>query len=154
MLHEILPEEIASTRQQISALQHAITICRDASMTYRAAARLPSRHREELMVMARRRSSFAQALSSFLRYPLDGNRTGSLVDRSRRWLFAARARLVGQTHLGDSLVTCFRMDDRASRALSAALELDWAVEVSSMLTTQRAEIDVTIERMRSLRGHL
>jgi hypothetical protein len=154
MIHEIPLDDIASTRAQRSRLDDVITTCRDASMTFRAAAAFPSGHREELMAAARRRSSFARALSRFLPDPDAANEDASLGGRARRWLFKLRSRLLGQNHLGDSLVTCLRVDEQAIQSYTRALEIDWPGEIADVLHDQADEIDASSGRIRDVRGHL
>jgi hypothetical protein len=154
MLHEIQPTDIADTRAQRWRLGDLITRCRDAANSYRAASRIPSAHRDRLMAVARRRSAFAQRLSAFARSPEDQNTRGSLVGRVGRWAFDARALLLGQTHLGDSLAACLRSDARATQGYVHALEIDWNGDIADVLEAQRAELEQSTAGVRTLRGGL
>lgn len=154
MLHEIPPTDIAATRAQRAKLDDVITHCRDAAKTFRAAAALPSVHREELMAISRRRSSFAHRLSGFTRDPDRANTRGSFGGLARRSLLDARAWLLGQTHLGDSLAACLRADANAARSYSSALHLDWSGDIGDVLEEQLDEIETSSTHVRSLRSHL
>lgn len=154
MLHEIPPTDIAETYAQRWKLDDVITLCRDSSLTFRAAAAIPSAHRDELMALARRRSSFAQKLSDFTRHPGDANETGSIGGRARRWVVSARASLLGQTHLGDSLAACLRAEATATRGYTRALAIDWSGDIADVLEEQAGELATTETRIRSIRGHL
>jgi len=154
MLHEIPPTDIAETYSQRWKLDDVITLCRDSSLMFRAASRLPSQHRDELMALARRRSAFAHRLSGFAREPDDANETGSIGGRMRRWLVDARARVLGQTHLGDSLAACLRAESAAMRGYSRALAIDWNGEIADVLEEQLDDVVVTETRIRDIRGHL
>jgi hypothetical protein len=154
MIHEIPLDDIASTRAQRSRLDDVITACRDASMTFRAAAKFPSGHREELIAEARRRSSFAHTLSGFLPDPDAANEGGSLGGRAGRWLFKLRSILLGQNHLGDSLVTCLRVDGKAMHSYARALDIDWPGDIEDVLQKQADEIDASSGHVRDVRGHL
>ena len=154
MLHEIPPTDIADTRAQRGKLDDVITLCRDAAKTFRAAAAIPSVHRDELMTISRRRSSFAHRLSNFTRDPDRANTRGSLAGLARRSLFDARAWLLGQSHLGDSLVACVRADANAARSYASALALDWNGDIADVLEEQLDELETSSSRVRALRGHL
>src|SRR6185312_6365828 len=116
MLHEIPPTDRAETRAQRARLDDVITRCRDSSNSYRAASRVLSMHRDELMSIARKRSSLARKLSEFSATPEDRNTRGSVGGRLARTLFDLRVVLLGQTHLGDSLAECLRCDDDATKS--------------------------------------
>jgi uncharacterized protein (TIGR02284 family) len=154
MLQEILPPEIAATRRQVATINHLINLCRDTSMTYRAAADVPSRHHRELMVMSRRRSSFVGTLSTFLRHPPERADRGSFAGRGRRWVFKLRSSLMGQSHMGDSLQTCETAEHKAHDAYKHALAMPWTDEIASSLRLQLAEIDNTSKRVKDMRGQL
>jgi hypothetical protein len=154
MLHEIPPTDIAETYAQRWRLDDVITLCRDSSATFRAAAMIPSAHRGELMALSRRRSAFAHRLSNFAREPDDANEGGSIGRRARRWFVGARARLLGQAHLGDSLAACLRAESTAMRGYSRALAIDWAGDIADVLEEQLDEVVVTETRIRDVRGQL
>ena len=154
MLHEIPPTDIADTRTQRWRLDDLITHCRDASNSYRAASRIPSAHRNQLRVIARRRSSFAHKLSSFARRPDDANTQGSMVGRVGRWVVDTRAMLLGQTHLGDSLAECLKSDAKAMRSYERALGIDWNGDIAGVMNTQRVELAKSAAQVRNLRGRL
>lgn len=154
MLQEIPPTDIAETYAQCWKLDDVITVCRDSSMTFRAAASIPSAHRDELMALSRRRSGFAQRLSHFARHPEDANVNGSIGGRARRWFATSRARLMGQTHLGDSLAECLRAEGTVTRSYARALEIDWSGEIADVLEEQMGELASTDTRIRALRGGL
>lgn len=154
MLHEIPPTDIAETYAQRWKLDDVITLCRDSSLTFRAAASIPSAHRVELMALARRRSSFAQRLSEFAREPDDANETGSIGGRARRWLVSARASVLGQTHLGDSLAACIRAESEATRGYARALTIEWNGDIADVLEEQHDELVATDVRIRGIRGGL
>jgi hypothetical protein len=154
MLEAIPLHDVASTRAQRSRLDDVITACRDASMTFRAAAAFPSGHRDELMAEARRRSSFAHALSHFLPDPDAANELGSLGGRAGRWAFKLRSSLLGQNHLGDSLGSCLGVDARAMHSYARALDVDWPGDIEDVLRDQSDEIEASAQRIRLVRGHL
>jgi len=154
MLQEIPPTDIAETYAQRWKLDDVITLCRDSSLTFRAAAALDSSHRDELMAFSRRRSAFAHRLSGFARDPDDANETGSIGGGMRRWLVGARARLLGQTHLGDSLSACMRAESATMRGYSRALAIDWQGDIADVLEEQLDDIVTTETRIRDMRGHL
>lgn len=154
MLHEIPPTDIAETFAQRWKLDDAITMYRDAAKTFRAAAAIPSAHRDELMTMSRRRSAFAHRLSGFRRDPHGANTRGSLVGLLVRSLFDARVWLLGQSHLGDSLAACMRADAKTARTLSSALDLDWAGDIADVLEQQQRELATSTSRVHALRGQL
>ena len=154
MIQEIPPTDVAETAAQRWKLDDVITLCRDSSLTFRAAATLASSHRDELMALSRRRSSFARRLTEFARDPDDANETGSIGGRTRRWLLGARARMLGQTHLGDSLAACLRAESAAMRSYSRALAIDWNGDIAAVLEEQLDEVVVTETRIRDIRGHL
>jgi uncharacterized protein (TIGR02284 family) len=154
MLHEIPSTDIAETHAQRWKLGDVITLCRDSSLTFRAAATLASSHRDELMALSRRRADFAHRLSAFARDPDGANETGSIGGRTRRWLVDARARLLGQTHLGDSLAACLRAESAAMRGYSRALAIDWSGDIADVLEEQLDDVVVTETRIRDMRGHL
>lgn len=154
MLIEIPPADMAETRAQRWKLDDVITLCRDAAKTFRAAAAIPSAHRGELMAISRRRSSFAHRLSGFTRDPDRANTRGSFAGLARRSLFDARARLLGQSHLGDSLAACLRADASVARSHSKALDIDWNGDIADVLEAQLDELESSSSRVRDLRGHL
>jgi len=154
MLHEIPPTDIADTDAQRWKLDDVITLCRDAAKSFRAAAAIPSAHREELMAISRRRSSFAHRLSSFTRDPDRANTRGSFAGMARRSLFDARSWLLGQSDLGGSLAACLRADGIAARSYSSALHLDWNGDIADVLEEQLDEIETSSSRVRALRGQL
>ena len=154
MLEEIPPTDIAETYAQRWKLDDVITLCRDSSLTFRAAAAIPSVHRNELMALARRRSSFAQRLSGFARHPDDANSVGSFGGRLRRLIVAARARLMGQTHLGDSLAACLGAEAATTRGYARALSIDWNGDIADVFEEQMSEVASSQERVRALRGQL
>ena len=142
------------THAQRSNLDDVITLCRDAAKTFRAASRVPSAHRDELMAISRQRSSFAQRVSTFTRDPNAANTRGSLVGLANRSLFDLRAWLLGQSHLGDSLAACLRADGKAAKSHTRALDIDWSVEITAVLEEQRDAIESAATRVRALRGQL
>lgn len=154
MLQEIPPTDIAETYAQRWKLDDVITLCRDSSLTFRAAAGIASAHRDELMALSRRRSSFARRLARFARDPDEANANGSIAGRARRWLAASRARLMGQTHLGDSLAACIRAESEATRGYARALSIDWNGDIADVLNEQMGELGTTETRVRDLRGRL
>jgi hypothetical protein len=154
MLHEILPTDIADTFSQRWKLDDMITQCRDAAKTFRAASAIPSAHREELMAISRRRSAFAHRLSGFARDPDGANTRGSLAGLARRYLFDTRARLLGQSHLGDSLAACLRADAKAASSHSSALDIEWNGDIADVLEKQRDELATSLSRVRALRAQL
>jgi len=154
MLHEIPPTDIADTFAQRWKLDDVITTCRDAAKTFRAASTIPSAHRDELMAISRRRSAIAHRVSGFMRDPDGANTRGSLAGLAGRSLFDARAWLLGQSHLGDSLAACLRADAKATSSLSNALDLDWNGDIASVLQDQLDEIATSSSRVRALRGQL
>ena len=154
MLQEIPPTDIAETYAQRWKLGDVITLCRDSSLTFRAAAALGSSHRAELMALSRRRSAFAHRLSGFARDPDDANETGSIGGRARRWLEGARTRLLGQTHLGDSLAACLRAESATMRGYSRALAIDWSGDIAEVLEEHFDDVVATETRIRDMRGHL
>lgn len=155
MIHEIPPSDMVETRQQKSTLGDVITRCRDASITYRAAAAIPSAHRDALMVASRRRSSFAQTLSHFLKNPDGANELGSITGRTNRWAFKMRSTLLGQTHLGDSVLACVQADEKATHSYVDALgDVEWNDAITGALELQMDEIEKSTEHMRKLRGQL
>jgi hypothetical protein len=128
-------------------------------MTYRAAAKIPSRHQHELMVAARRRTAFVRALLRFHRKPHDAtaakSASGSYAGSASRWLFGLRSSLLGQTHLGDSLLACARAEESAMRGYAHALDASrWNEAISDVLEDQMSEIGEAAERARALRGQL
>jgi uncharacterized protein (TIGR02284 family) len=154
MLHEIPPTDVAETYAQRWKLDDVITLCRDSSLTFRAAASISSAHRDELMAFSRRRSGFAHRLSNFARDPEDANETGSMGGRARRWFVGTRSRLLGQTHLGDSLAACLRAEATTTRGYARALAIDWNGDIADVLEEQFDELVVAETRIRALRGQL
>jgi hypothetical protein len=154
MLQEIPPTDRANTRAQRSKLDDVITTCRDSAITFRLAAAIPSAHRAELMAISRRRSSFAHRVSGFMPEPDDSNVRGSLGGLASRFVVKARAALLGQTHLGDSLAACLRADAKVTRSYERALDLDWDGDVGDVLEQQCDELEGSSTRVRALRGQL
>lgn len=138
---------------QTARLNGLIVRCRDDSRTYREAAAAHGIHRDELLALSRRRSSFAEALSGFVRQAGSApNRHGSVAGWMRRSLFDLRVAVLGQHHLGDSLHACAQQESRTSGGYKRALELTWSTEVDALLRSQLGEIDEGCARVTHLRG--
>lgn len=142
-----------ATPEQSARLNRLIVRCRDDSKTYRAAAGVQSSHRDELLALSRRRSAFANALSTLVRSsgttPSEG---GSVAGWLRRKAFDFRVGALGITHLGDSLLACANEESRAASGYRDALKNDWSPEIEGVLRAQLGEIRESYERMRTLRG--
>ncbi len=137
------------------SLNQLIKNCIDSRHEYRAAAALPSRHRSELMALSRRSSSFAEALSSAVRRTgASPSRRGSMSSWVRRSLFDFRVKLLGQSHLGDSLQACAAQVDRTTRAHDRALRRTSSGEVEKVLRAQLEELHIAHARIVLLRGRL
>lgn len=137
--------------------------CTDDSTAFRRASKAAvdangapdaARH-DELLAIARRRSSFAEALAVFVR-EMGGEapRSGSFFALIRRGLFDIQVTVVGTTHLGDSLLACAEQEERTRAAYRRALAFDWSADVLAVLETQMHDVDETQARVRTLRREL
>jgi uncharacterized protein (TIGR02284 family) len=137
---------------QMARLNRLIVRCKDDVRTYRAAAAAHGLHRDELLALSRRRSSFAEALSGVLRRAgVAPSRYGSVAGWLRRALSRLRTTLLGETHLGDSLDACAWQESRTEAGYREALERTWSAEVDGILRTQLDEIAEAHARVRLLR---
>lgn len=140
-----------NAKQDTGRLNELIVHCKDDSSTYRAAA--CGRHRDELLALSRRRSSFANVLSGFVTGAGSSpSRYGSVLGWTRLAFFELRVKVLGERHVGDSLAACAEQESRTEEAYKSAVALSWPTELGGILRSQLAEIENDHVRMRHLRG--
>ena len=107
------------------------------------------------MVLARRRSAFAETLSAIVRRAgASPNHYGSVFAWMRRAFFGARVTVLGGHHLGDSLDACERQQTRTAGGYQRALKRTWPAEDEAVLRSRFAEILDACARVRVLHGNV
>jgi uncharacterized protein (TIGR02284 family) len=138
---------------QTGRLNGLIVRCKDDGRLYRDAAAAHGAHRDELLALARRRSSFVAALSGLVRSTgAAPSQHGSILGWLRRALFGLRVAVLGGFHLGDSLQACAEQESRTVDGYKRALASTWAPDVGDTLRAQFEEIQEAHARVRALRG--
>ena len=136
-------------KRQTGRLNELIVHCHDDNRAYRAASRVAAAmnadasHHAELLVLSRRRASFAAELSALVReMGASPSTRGSLFG----WMRGVR----GTADLGAALAACERAEARAIDGHRRALELDWSSDVLEVLESQLREIERDHARFRGL----
>lgn len=139
--------------QQTGRLKDLIVRCRDDSRLYRQTASDHGAYRDELMALARQRSSFAEALTTIVRKAgASPSHYGSAAAWLRRTLFEVRVAVLGTGHAGDSLLACADQEARTVKSYVRALKGSWPAEEELLLRAQLTGVEGAFERVRFLRG--
>ncbi len=134
-------------------LNRLVVRCNDDGRTYRAAAAACAlgARRDELLALARRRSSHAVALATLVRSAgMASSRYGSMTGWLRLRFFGLRVVVLGRVRLGDSLDACMRQQSGSVDAYRHALERDWAEEIGAVLRAQLDEMTDALARVAAL----